>query len=427
MNGVSGSATRPRLSRETRRLLMAVLASLIALWTLARLRFPETSATPNPIQPILTQLSPTLGFAELEAQINRAQSRLLPALLPVMIGAADAPAAARTRYASLRLGNEIAVTLLEPGVIPALEGLVAFDRGTGLAIVRAPEAVRPVLPLPATTGSFESARYLLAAQATGAGLWLQPVVLGPLSRQPHAGWSGEVWALPESADLPTTALLFTHDGDLAGGLARDAGGATIVPGDVLISDALRLASRDRTPALDLGIEVQPLTVALEAAARANGGVMVTAVDPRVPAAQLRIGDVIEALGEVPITSVRDWHVHAGRVVEPRMSLRVRRDGQTTTVVLAPPPDGVDSDNDPRELGLTLRTVARTGAEVVKVERSSAAARAGIRPGDLIVAVGAIRAPGPAQVVQAYTTAVPESPLLLGLARGNSHLVVALVK
>src|SRR5688572_16209973 len=187
MNGLSGSTTPHRLSRETRRLLMAALASLIVLWMLARLRFPETAVTPNPIQPILTQLSPPGGFTELELQINRAQSRLMPALLPVMIGAGDAPLAARLQYASLRLGGDIAVTLIEPGVAPVSDEIVAFDGGTGLAIVRAPSAVQPILPLPSTTGSFDSARYLLAAHASATRVWLQPVLIGPLQRQPHAG------------------------------------------------------------------------------------------------------------------------------------------------------------------------------------------------------------------------------------------------
>ena len=48
---------RSRVSRETRQLLIAALVAVVALWLLARIRFPGAPATPNPIPSLLSQLS----------------------------------------------------------------------------------------------------------------------------------------------------------------------------------------------------------------------------------------------------------------------------------------------------------------------------------------------------------------------------------
>jgi hypothetical protein len=67
---------RPPLSRETRVLLMTVLISLAALWVLARIRFAERPATPNPITPVLTQLAPPPVFEQLTSAVFQVESRL---------------------------------------------------------------------------------------------------------------------------------------------------------------------------------------------------------------------------------------------------------------------------------------------------------------------------------------------------------------
>ncbi len=51
-----GLARRPRVSRETRLLLTTALLSVVALWILARIRFPDQPAG-TPVQPLLTQLA----------------------------------------------------------------------------------------------------------------------------------------------------------------------------------------------------------------------------------------------------------------------------------------------------------------------------------------------------------------------------------
>jgi S1-C subfamily serine protease len=90
------------------------------------------------------------------------------------------------------------------------------------------------------------------------------------------------------------------------------------------------------------------------------------------------------------------------------------------VTAAPPP--LDAT-----LGLTMRTVRRMGAEVVEVSPASAAARLGIREADVITAIGNIRAPTAQQVEAAFAAAPVNRPLLVAIARGNRHHVVALEK
>jgi putative serine protease PepD len=73
----------------------------------------------------------------------------------------------------------------------------------------------------------------------------------------------------------------------------------------------------------------------------------------------------------------------------------------------------------------MRTLARVGVEVVRVERGSAADAAGIEAGDVITAVGASMAPSAAQVESAFTSARRGDFTIVTLMRGPAHRVVAL--
>ena len=77
----------------------------------------------------------------------------------------------------------------------------------------------------------------------------------------------------------------------------------------------------------------------------------------------------------------------------------------------------------RALGLTLQAVSRVGSEVILVDADSVAALAGVRPGDVILSVGGIGAPSPAQVTRAFDTR--DAPVLAGIRRGTGHRVVVL--
>src|SRR5688572_29516252 len=77
---------RPRVSRETRRLLAAAGLALLALWLLARLRFPERPPSPNPVAPVLSQISAPTTFADLAEEVEDIRQRITPRLSEVVWG-----------------------------------------------------------------------------------------------------------------------------------------------------------------------------------------------------------------------------------------------------------------------------------------------------------------------------------------------------
>lgn len=79
----------------------------------------------------------------------------------------------------------------------------------------------------------------------------------------------------------------------------------------------------------------------------------------------------------------------------------------------------------RALGLALRAVPGSGAEVTKIERGSAGARAGLLRGDVITRVGATAAPSPAHLARAFAALGDGQQLMLAITRGDSHHVLVL--
>ena len=76
---------RPTVSRETRLLLSIVLLSLAMLWVLARIRFPGGSSTPNPVAPVLAQLSPPSALEGIASAVAQLAPRLEGILIPIAV------------------------------------------------------------------------------------------------------------------------------------------------------------------------------------------------------------------------------------------------------------------------------------------------------------------------------------------------------
>src|SRR4029450_3739891 len=75
IESAESASYRPRLPRETRRLLLTALVAVLTLWVLPRVRFPERPAAPNPVPPILDQLTGPPTFAELAARVGGPRGR----------------------------------------------------------------------------------------------------------------------------------------------------------------------------------------------------------------------------------------------------------------------------------------------------------------------------------------------------------------
>jgi len=89
IESAESASYRPRLPRETRRLLLTALVAVLTLWVLARVRFPERPAAPNPVPPILDQLTGPPTFGELAARVGELRSRLSDSLVTLVLNRDD--------------------------------------------------------------------------------------------------------------------------------------------------------------------------------------------------------------------------------------------------------------------------------------------------------------------------------------------------
>jgi serine protease Do len=194
--------------------------------------------------------------------------------------------------------------------------------------------------------------------------------------------------------------------------------------DVLTIAIAELRDRRGRPSGYLGVDVQPLTPSIAVATGSTGGIVVTGVDSQATAAgELVPGDVIEEADGERVTT-ESWAVRAARVAAGEtFRLRVRRRSDMREVTLI-----ADTAHEPvaeTTLGLTLRSGSGVGSEVLRVVPATAAARAGVAPGDVITQAGDVSAPTPAQVRSAYAEDRERRGVLLALTRGSSHHVVVL--
>jgi len=405
---------RPRVSRETRRLLMAALLAVAAIWILARIRFPEQQTTPNPVAPLLSQLAPRYRFADLASDVSAAQTRIAAAL-------AVLPA---SPHAALRLPAGLGLAMARAG--DTIDSIVAQDRASGLTLVRLSGDDLATAPAVWIPERLDQPRYLLAASPGGSRIVAAPVLVNALDEESSPLWPDPVWVIRGSAQLPAGAFVFTGDALLVG-LAIDLHGVrVIVPGSTRLAEATRLLVANSGAPGNLGLDVTDLTAPWSRATAATQGVVVSHVDSGGPAARsLAIGDVIETVDGTAIGSWADWQARTGRLVEGQsVMLRVRRAGVTHDAALTARP--ATAATTAKGLGLSLRRVA-TGAEVTRVEPGTAASAAGLRAGDVVVQFGGIKTPSPAGLRNAFVELPEGGAIVAGITRGETHQVVALEK
>src|SRR4030095_15167554 len=92
IESAESASYRPRLPRETRRLLLTALVAVLTLWVLGRVRFPERPAAAHPVPPILDQLTGPPTFAELAARVGELRARLSDSLVTLVFVRDDAHA-----------------------------------------------------------------------------------------------------------------------------------------------------------------------------------------------------------------------------------------------------------------------------------------------------------------------------------------------
>jgi S1-C subfamily serine protease len=235
-------------------------------------------------------------------------------------------------------------------------------------------------------------------------------------------WSEPLWAVPERADLAAGSILFTNNAELAGLVITYRRGLAIVPGGTVLAEAERLLAAPPGPPGAIGIEVQDLTPPVASVTGVSVGVIVAWVDPGgASSEQLMVGDVVESVDGRALATRQQWDVRMARLsVGETLSLRVRRRGETREVALVATPPAAQPAS--QSLGLTLRAQTKIGAEVVRIERGSAADRAGLVLGDVITLVADVSAPTPAQVVRAYSSMGQGERVMVAVTRGDVHVV-----
>lgn len=439
---------RGGLSRETRLLVVTIGVSALVLLLLARLRFPEPPPIENVAAPPLERLAARATYDELARSVARLETTIEPSLIVLRV----APRVASTprllsdllappgggagegrRVPALRLSGTTALAAIAPdariaGIVSPADpgdtaGIIAVDPVQRLALVRVPPAPARTVPH-AVLQQLETPIYLVAVEGTHAGVTLRPVFVGRGDRFQDPRWTRPLLPLGGASVIPGS-LMFALDGQFVGVVTPDGTTPAIVGAQDVLATMERLMAGPPPPPGDLGIAVQPMTPALAAATGSAGGAVVADVDENGPAGGvLQPGDVITGMDGTAIdTPDRLLLEVARRAPGSPVKLTTSRGGTVRGVELTVAPAAA-LDTPAGDEFADMRVVRGAGTLLTGVPPGGQAAAAGLVEGDLIVAVGSIRAPTPAQVRSALDEAAPGSHLLFTVIRDDRQRVVA---
>ena len=416
--------------RETRLLLATIAVSVGMLLLLARFRFPEEAArqTVEPAPAPLERLAARATYDELAGIMADLERRILPAVV-TLGGQGDGapmyvPAIRMTPDRAVGLmPGEWRVTAAQFTQVPTI---LLRDAVRGLVVIEPPPDGNAAPAVPATAGR-PGPRYVAVVEAAAGAPAVRPVYVGRIDPVTDPRWSDPLLSVSAvQQTISPGAAVFSLEGAFIG-LATVAGGrVTIVPAATLRNAVVSAPAASATRA-DLPLDVQPLTADLAKAAGATEGVMVSYVkDPALP---IQTGDVIQAIDGRKVTSVGGYQaVVQSRTPGEPVKLEIVRRGTGQVVAVTP----VAADIAPSAAGKTafgaaLRPVPDIGVEVVTVEPGAPAHRAGIRRGDLIIAIDGVERPEPAAVIRQFRAASAGTSLLLTIRRNGNHRVVAMEK
>jgi hypothetical protein len=433
---------RSIFSRETRLLVTTLVVSVGVLFLLARYRFPQQvigpaqGIVPRPLDRWMASSS----YDELAAAIDDARLRVSPSLEVFRLSTADAAASETlapmpsTFVPALRIRSDAAMAFLPEGArIVGLSGavgvpaLLARDPDIGLSIVRVPEKAAGATTIDA--GALPSAPiYLAEAFGTPSGAALRPVFAGRTDVVRDPRWNVSLIGLHSVPEFGAGKLLFTMNGRLAGITVAVESGVALVPAAAALALAEALLDGQKAERGALGIAVQALTPQLARALGAASGVAVREVDANGPAkGEARPGDVIEAVDDTPVYSPDAFERRVAALAPgTTVVLHVKRFGTTVQVPLVVTA-AVPIEEPAPPLGLSLRSVATSGSEVVAVHDASVGRRAGLRAGDLITQVGSVINPRPADIESAFDKLDAGASVVLGVSRHRQHVLLTLDK
>ncbi len=212
---------------------------------------------------------------------------------------------------------------------------------------------------------------------------------------------------------------------------------------LLLAVLLVAATAEARPWSWLGVRIRDLSeqemdeISARHGIREGFGVVIVEVLEGTPAARagLRTGDVVVAVGGQPVTETRLLQrlVAAAPVdAETRITVLRREGRRDLPVRLAAMPRDVVGDRVAAEFGFALREVGRqadaaaagpTAPTVGVVLEDSPAARAGLEPGDVLVAIGSRAVVSREAAREALADASMDGPLRLTVRRGERQLTL----
>lgn len=442
-HGPPPPARPPRITRETRLLLLTIGVSVAALLLLARFRFPAQTPIVNPAPPPLERLAARATYDELATIMAQLQARVQPGMVVLHVAPAVAGAAtAMPQYVpAIRVGEQLALAWLGSnaqvqglaGSETAVPVVLSRDRLRRLALVRVPPAADVPAWLREQSQTPRVPGYFAVAEGGHGGLALRPLYLARLDALSDPRWPRPLLLMGGEVDAAPGSFVFTLDGRLVGLVIRDQGMRIIVPPGMLEQSVTRLNQGETSAPGTLGIAVQALSPALVAATGAQQGVVVSQVaTDGAAAAALRVGDVIQTLDGEPTYSLEAFEyrlstIPAGTVAT--IGFIRRGKAQTAGVTAEPRAPQAAADTPPAtgDLGLTLRAAPPVGTQVLHVKPQSAGARAGLEAGDFITSLDDVQTPTPAQIERAFRQAAAGAALMAGVERGGHPVVVAITK
>lgn len=432
-----------RLPRTARAALVAVLLGGTALAGVAagHAQDAATASTPGAIQPTSpTQRLP--DFADLAAQVR-------PAVVSVTVQMHEANDNGQVRSGEARgsgfiidpngtivtnnhvvaHADKVSVTLDDGTELPAT--VVGRDTRTDLAVLH----VDAGHPLPSLV--------LGDSDAVRPGQWVVAVgnpfgLGGTVTAGIISARGRDIGAGPYDAFLQVDAAinqgnsggpLFTQDGKVVGvnsAIISPTGGSVgigfAIPSSLVRDVVGQIRTAGHVTRGYLGVEAQAVTPDIAASLGLKAGThgaLVAATQPDSPAAKAGVqpGDIVESVEGKPVTSPHDLAsivaaVHPGGTAQ----VAILRDGtaRTLSVSVATLPDEQPAAQEAQAsegptvgLALAPNEDGSAGAMVAAVRPDSAAAKAGLRPGDEVVSVGAHAVASAADAAKAIRAAAKD--------------------
>jgi serine protease Do len=360
--------------------------------------------------------------------------------------------------------DEVIVTLDDRRELKAK--VVGRDPQTDIAVIKVDADNLPAITFADSTKIEVGDRVLAIGNPFGIGETVTTGIVSAKGRRPGLGLDYEDFVQTDAAINPGNSggALVDVEGRLIGIntaiLSRSGGFQGVglaVPANLVSQVADGLVKHGKVVRGYLGVGAQDLTPALAESLnlKAQRGALISDVQPDTPAAKggLKNGDVITAVNGQPIEDANKLTFSVGAVSPgTKLELDVLRVGKTEkiTVTTAERPsnlaragrdgrrsspedlanndegvlNGVSVDDIAPQMRRQLNLPAHLkGAVITNVEANSAAAKAGLRPGDVILEINKQPVTSAQDAVELSTKAEGKKTLLRLFSRGSTIFVV----